>query len=98
MNAIFLEPFDYLPDVLRAVAGAKKQSVVGLNEEGLRDTWLTEQQMAAIRRAFEIIYHGKMTLPAALAEIERETAGSDVLRELVEFIRRPGRGVRIACR
>jgi UDP-N-acetylglucosamine acyltransferase len=85
-------------DVPPFAAHEGRNVVVGLNEEGLRDVWLTEEQMAAVRRAFEVIYHGKMTLPAALAEIEREAAGSDVLRELVEFIRGPGRGVRIGCR
>jgi UDP-N-acetylglucosamine acyltransferase len=85
-------------DVPPFAAHEGRNTVVGINEEGLRDTWLTEDQLAALRRAFEIIYHGKMTLPAALAEIERETAKSDVLRELVEFIRGPGRGVRITCR
>jgi len=65
---------------------------VGLNRVGLRRAGFSPADMAALKRAYRILYRSGLKLEEALARIERETPTPHT-RHLVEFIRRSKRGI-----
>ena len=68
-------------------------SVAGVNVIGMRRAGLTTPQIDAVRRAFKIIFHEGLPVPAALDRVEQELGGVDVVAELVAFIRQSPRGI-----
>jgi UDP-N-acetylglucosamine acyltransferase len=65
---------------------------VGLNKVGLRRAGFQPEDIAAIKKAYRILYRSGLKLEAALERIEAEVATSHT-RHLVEFIRRSKRGI-----
>jgi UDP-N-acetylglucosamine acyltransferase len=68
-------------------------TVVGVNVVGMRRAGLTAPQINAVRQAFRILFRERLVLPAALARIEKELPGVDVVEELIAFIRSGHRGI-----
>ncbi len=68
-------------------------TVVGVNVVGMRRAGLTVNQINAVRQAFRLIFREHVVLPAALARIEQELPGIDVVEEMVAFIRAGHRGI-----
>jgi UDP-N-acetylglucosamine acyltransferase len=67
--------------------------VFGVNVVGMRRAGLTGAQIDAVRRAYHVIFREGLTVPNALARVERELGSVDVVREVVEFIRGSSRGI-----
>jgi UDP-N-acetylglucosamine acyltransferase len=68
-------------------------TVCGVNVVGMRRAGLTGAQIDAVRRAYHVIFREGLTVPNALARVERELGSVDVVREVVDFIRRSARGI-----
>jgi UDP-N-acetylglucosamine acyltransferase len=68
-------------------------TVVAVNVIGMRRAGITNNGINAVRRAFRMLYREGLTVPTALARIEQELAGVDVVAELVAFIRESARGI-----
>jgi UDP-N-acetylglucosamine acyltransferase len=70
---------------------------VGLNVVGLRRGGVSREAIQAIKRAYRILYRSGKLLQDALKEIEAEAArgeaGSEELRQLVDFVRSSKRGI-----
>jgi UDP-N-acetylglucosamine acyltransferase len=64
----------------------------GLNLVGLRRAGLSAEDIAALKRAYQLLYRSKLSLEAALEAIEREV-GNPHARHLVDFVRRSKRGI-----
>ena len=64
----------------------------GLNLVGLRRAGFGAPDIAALKRAYQLLYRSGLKLEAALAAIESEVA-NDHARHLVGFIRRSERGI-----
>ncbi|MBI2956945.1 MAG: acyl-ACP--UDP-N-acetylglucosamine O-acyltransferase [Acidobacteria bacterium] len=64
----------------------------GLNLVGLRRYGMAAEKIAALKRAYMILYRSKLPLREALAKIEKEVATEEALY-LVEFIRQSKRGI-----
>jgi UDP-N-acetylglucosamine acyltransferase len=64
----------------------------GLNLVGLRRAGFSAQDIAALKRAYQLLYRSNLKLEAALEAIEREV-GTEHARRLVEFVRRSKRGI-----
>jgi UDP-N-acetylglucosamine acyltransferase len=67
--------------------------VVGVNVVGMRRAGLTNVQITAVRQAFRILFRDGLVLPAALARLEKDFAGLDVIQEMIAFIRECPRGI-----
>ncbi len=68
-------------------------NVVGVNVVGMRRAGLSAAQIDAVRQAFGLLFRRGMVIPGALAEIEKELGGIDVIAELIEFVRGSKRGI-----
>jgi UDP-N-acetylglucosamine acyltransferase len=67
--------------------------VVGINAAGMREAGLSEEQISAMQRCYEIVYLQGFVLTLALARLEGELGSVDVVREFVAFARQSGRGI-----
>lgn len=68
-------------------------TVVGVNVIGMRRAGISADRISAVRRAFRILFRAGLVVPAALARIEQELNGIDVVEELVAFVRQSSRGI-----
>jgi acyl-[acyl carrier protein]--UDP-N-acetylglucosamine O-acyltransferase len=68
-------------------------TVTGINDAVMREAGLSEAQVTAIERLYEILYERGLTVPAALTEAEGELGAIDIVREFVAFVRIRGRGI-----
>jgi UDP-N-acetylglucosamine acyltransferase len=64
----------------------------GLNLVGLRRAGMKPPEIAALKRAYQLLYRSKLNLEDALEAIEREAA-TEHTRHLVAFIRGSKRGI-----
>lgn len=64
----------------------------GVNRVGLRRAGFTASEMAALKRAYRILFREQGKLESALERIEAETGGEHA-RELVRFVRDCKRGI-----
>ena len=64
----------------------------GLNLVGLRRAGFTREQIAALKKAYQILYRSALKLEEALRRIETEVATEEA-RHLVRFIRSSKRGI-----
>ena len=65
----------------------------GTNSEGLRRRGFTPADIAAIRRAYKVLYRQGLTLEAARAAVDEAAAATPALAPLAAFLARPGRGL-----
>jgi UDP-N-acetylglucosamine acyltransferase len=68
-------------------------TVVGVNVIGMRRAGLSHAQIDAVRQAFRLLFREGLTLPAALARLERELGQVDAVQEMIGFLRQCPRGV-----
>ena len=65
----------------------------GINSEGLRRRGFSDDDIAAVRRAYKTLYREGLSLEDAKAALTEAAATSPVLAPLVEFLAVPGRGI-----
>ena len=71
---------------------AMRNQVVGINVVGLRRAGIPPAARTDIKRAFKLLYQSGLSLPHAMAEIERTTTSAEA-KQLVAFIRASKRGL-----
>jgi len=64
----------------------------GVNVVGLRRNGFSDEEIAALKKAYRLLYRSGLKLAEALRRIESEVA-SDTARHLVEFVRASKRGI-----
>lgn len=64
-----------------------------INKVGLERNGIAEETQTALRQAYKILFREGLTIPNALARIEKELPASDELRHLVQFVRSSERGI-----
>jgi UDP-N-acetylglucosamine acyltransferase len=64
----------------------------GTNSEGLRRRGFSNEDIAAVRRAYKTLYRDGLALDEAIAQLARSSAKTPALVPLVDFLRAPGRG------
>jgi len=69
--------------------------VVGVNTVGMRRAGLSAEQIQGVRSAYQILFREGMVLNESLARLETELGHIDTVRELIDFIRQPGRGINL---
>jgi UDP-N-acetylglucosamine acyltransferase len=79
-----------LPPFLLSVG---RDTVNGVNVIGMRRAGMPAEEIAAVRRAFHILYRQNQMLSVAVQRLERELGHITSVREMVEFIRTTKRGV-----
>jgi UDP-N-acetylglucosamine acyltransferase len=80
-------------DIPPFIIQQRMNCVVGVNVVGMRRAGIPTAHIDAVRRAFHLIYHSAMVLPASLARAEAELPGVPEVAELVAFIRSSTRGI-----
>ncbi len=65
----------------------------GLNLVGLKRSGYSKQRMRAIKVAYDVVYHSKLTLKEAVAKLEKEAAKDEDVKGIVEFLRKAERGI-----
>lgn len=80
-------------DVPPFVMQQRINEVVGINVVGMRRAGLRNEQITAIRQVYRIVFMQNLTLPIALAKVEKELGTIDVVREFVDFVRQAKRGI-----
>lgn len=64
-----------------------------INKVGLERNGVSEQAQAALRQAYKLLFREGLTIPNALARIEKELNPSAELAHLVRFVRSSERGI-----
>jgi UDP-N-acetylglucosamine acyltransferase len=65
----------------------------GINAEGLRRRGFSADSLAALKRAYRILYRSGLTLEEAKAELSAHAETSPEVRPLLDFLAVPGRGI-----
>jgi UDP-N-acetylglucosamine acyltransferase len=65
----------------------------GCNSEGLRRRGFSPEDIAAVRRAYKMLYRQALPLEEARAAIAAEARSVPALNVLVAFLETPGRGI-----
>jgi UDP-N-acetylglucosamine acyltransferase len=65
----------------------------GINTEGLKRRDFSKQQIAAIKRAYRVLYKNGLQLNQALEELEQMASDEPDIRPMVEFIRNSKRSI-----
>ncbi|HEY2818798.1 MAG TPA: acyl-ACP--UDP-N-acetylglucosamine O-acyltransferase [Casimicrobiaceae bacterium] len=65
----------------------------GTNNEGLRRRGFSANDVAAVRRAYKILYREGLSLTDAKAALARAAETDPVLAPLIAFLAEPGRGI-----
>lgn len=68
-------------------------TVCGLNVVGMRRAGMKHEQIDQVKHAFRILFREKMTLPAALAKLERDFPETGPVREMTDFLHHSQRGI-----
>ncbi len=68
-------------------------SAVGVNVVGMRRAGMTHGQIEAVRRAFKVLFRDGLPLPAAVARLEHDLGASDVIQEMLAFLRGCTKGI-----
>ena len=80
-------------DLLPFAMSQNTNIVSGVNVEGMKRAGLSDADVEAALRAFEILYQEKNTVSSAVARIEEELPGSAIAQELIAFTRNSKRGI-----
>jgi len=70
-----------------------RNMVIGVNVVGMRRAGLSEEQILAMQRGYDIVYAQGYVLNMALARLESELGAVDTIREFVTFARQSRRGI-----
>lgn len=68
-------------------------SVVGVNVIGMKRAGMSYHQINAVRHAFRILFREGLTLPVAVAKLERELGHVDAVQEMIVFLSRCSKGI-----
>jgi UDP-N-acetylglucosamine acyltransferase len=68
-------------------------AVFGLNSEGLKRAGASSETKQRLHHAFRILFHSKLSMSHALAQVAQGADHCQELRHLIEFIRQSKRGV-----
>jgi UDP-N-acetylglucosamine acyltransferase len=68
-------------------------AVFGLNSEGLKRAGVSSETRQRLHRAFRVLFHSKLSMSHALAQVAQGADHCPELRHLIEFIRQSKRGV-----
>ena len=68
-------------------------TVVGINVIGMRRAGMRNMQINAVREAFRILFREGLSLPAALARLEKELGTVDSVQEMIAFLSRCPKGI-----
>ena len=88
MGTILLQ--DLPPFVMAAGNPAEPRSI---NAEGLRRRGFSVEAVAAVKRAYKVLYKSGMKLDEARTAIQAESAAAPELASLAGFLAVPGRGI-----
>jgi UDP-N-acetylglucosamine acyltransferase len=87
-------PQDVPPFVTAVVARPQKgPSLYGLNVIGLKRNKFSEQSIAALKKAYRVLFRSGAPMSEAISKVEAEVEPLPEVRRLVEFIRSSKRGV-----
>ena len=64
-----------------------------INKVGLERNGVSEAAQTALRQAYKILFRDGLTIPNALAQIEKELPPLPELQHLVNFVRTSERGI-----
>jgi len=64
-----------------------------INKTGMERNGISEQAQAALRQAFKVLFREGLTIPNALARIEKEAGATPEVRHLAQFVRTSERGI-----
>jgi UDP-N-acetylglucosamine acyltransferase len=67
--------------------------VIGVNAAGMRRAGISEEQILAMQRGYNIVYSQGFVLKFALARLESELGAVEAIREFVTFARQSRRGI-----
>jgi UDP-N-acetylglucosamine acyltransferase len=72
---------------------AFRNCIIGVNVIGLRRAGMKGPQIDAVRTAFRLLFRRTLAFKDAVARVEQELGGEDVVAELLAFVRQAGRGL-----
>ncbi len=75
------------------IADGNAARTVTVNKVGLERNGVAEEAQAALRQAYKILFRAGLTIPNALAQIEKELPPLPELAYLVQFVRASERGI-----
>jgi UDP-N-acetylglucosamine acyltransferase len=75
------------------IASGERAKLYGLNLVGLKRHGFSVKQIAAIKKAYRLLFRDGLTLKTAMAVVARELPDSPEAAEMLEFIRTTKRGV-----
>ena len=81
---------DALPYVLTV---GNRARAFGINLIGLKRKRFSEETITALRRAYRLLFHSKLTTTRALARIDKDLGGIPEVAYLTSFIRSSERGI-----
>jgi len=61
-------------------------NVVGVNLVGMKRAGISRDQINAVRAAFKMLFREGLVLPAAMAKMERNLGGFEVIQEMLTFL------------
>ena len=64
-----------------------------INKVGMERNGISEEVQSAMRQAYKILFREGLTIPNALARIEKELPSSPELQHLLQFVRASERGI-----
>jgi UDP-N-acetylglucosamine acyltransferase len=64
-----------------------------VNKVGLERNGVSEEAQSALRQAYKLLFRSGLTIPNALAQIEKELPASPELTHLIQFVRTSQRGI-----
>ena len=67
--------------------------VVGINVVGMRRAGVSTEQIAAVRRAYHILFRERRVFPSALETMEKEMGHVDVIQEMLVFLKKCPKGI-----
>jgi len=74
------------------LADGQPAAVKGLNVVGLRRANFSKEQIASIKKAYQILYRSQLNTSRAMEKIERELKMTEEVNFLIEFIKGTARG------
>jgi UDP-N-acetylglucosamine acyltransferase len=75
------------------IADGNPAETRAVNKVGLERNGVAEETQAALRQAHKILFRSGLTIPNALAQIEKDLPALPELQHLVQFVRTSQRGV-----
>jgi len=74
-------------------SGAEKARLFGLNVVGLKRNGFSEESIEELKRAYKILFRGKLTLNEAIKKVQEELPYTGHIKSLVEFLQKNKRGI-----